>query len=86
MHGDGEERLQELFDKDPELKKEYNVSNKLKNDPRNVTAIGKIDRKTSLDELPQLINFVKVKLHSSDRVPFHANVNALVTNKELSRA
>lgn len=41
-----------------EQMKEYKNQYKLKNDPR-VTKVGKILRKTSLDELPQLINVIK---------------------------
>lgn len=37
---------------------EYKENKKLKNDPR-ITKIGKIIRKTSIDELPQLINILK---------------------------
>lgn len=43
-----------------ELKKEYKnneVSFKLKNDPR-VTKVGKVIRKTNIDELPQLLNIL----------------------------
>lgn len=42
----------------PEQMKEYKENYKLTNDPR-ITKIGKILRKTSLDELPQLINIIK---------------------------
>lgn len=42
----------------PEQMKEYQENYKLSNDPR-VTKVGKILRKTSLDELPQLINILK---------------------------
>ena len=47
-----------LFDtlkKDKELAKEYQINKKLKNDPR-ITPVGKIIRKFSIDELPQMIN------------------------------
>lgn len=42
----------------PEQMKEFKENFKLENDPR-VTKIGRILRKTSLDELPQLINIIK---------------------------
>ena len=43
------------LEKHPELLQEYQKNMKLQNDPR-VTRVGKFLRKTSLDELPQLIN------------------------------
>ena len=42
----------------PEQKAEYEKNFKLENDPR-VTKVGKFMRKTSLDELPQLLNILK---------------------------
>ena len=42
----------------PEQKAEYEKNFKLENDPR-ITKVGNFMRKTSLDELPQLINILK---------------------------
>lgn len=50
--------LAEILEKDPTLKEEWERDFKLKNDPR-VTRVGKILRKTSLDELPQIFNVIK---------------------------
>lgn len=44
--------------KDPKIKKEWQENYKLKNDPR-LTKIGKFLRRTSIDELPQLLNVLK---------------------------
>ena len=45
----------------PEQMKEFKENFKLKNDPR-ITNMGKFLRKTSLDELPQLINIIRGEL------------------------
>lgn len=45
----------------PEQMKEFKENFKLENDPR-ITKVGKILRKTSLDELPQLMNILKGEL------------------------
>ncbi|WKV08534.1 sugar transferase [Thermoanaerobacterium sp. CMT5567-10] len=53
-----QEVLEKILSEHPDLKKEYEETFKLKDDPR-MTKIGKILRKTSLDELPQLFNVIK---------------------------
>jgi lipopolysaccharide/colanic/teichoic acid biosynthesis glycosyltransferase len=53
MVPDADARLQ----RDPALRAAFGVNHKLTDDPR-VTRVGKWIRKTSLDELPQLINVV----------------------------
>lgn len=55
MYGDGEARLRAVLESDPALRAEYEEFHKLTNDPR-VTRVGRIVRKYSLDELPQLWN------------------------------
>lgn len=49
--------LNELFKKQPELRKEYEKNHKLDNDPR-ITKMGKLIRATSIDELPQFFNIL----------------------------
>lgn len=57
MVNNSAEVLEELL-KDPKYKKEWNENHKFDDDPR-VLKIGKILRKTSIDELPQFINILK---------------------------
>jgi lipopolysaccharide/colanic/teichoic acid biosynthesis glycosyltransferase len=57
MHKDAAQRLKDLLDSDPELKREFEASFKLKNDPR-VTRVGKYLRKFSIDEFPQFFNIL----------------------------
>ena len=55
MVKNADEILVQLFEKNPNLKKEYEKYHKLENDPR-VTRVGKLLRRLSLDEIPQIFN------------------------------
>jgi len=58
MFVNAEEKLNELLESDADAYREYAKYHKLAKDPR-VTNIGRILRRYSMDELPQLINVLK---------------------------
>jgi Undecaprenyl-phosphate galactose phosphotransferase WbaP len=58
MKKNAEQLLDELLKSDPAIREEWEKYHKLKNDPR-VTAVGKVLRRISFDEFPQLINIIR---------------------------
>jgi lipopolysaccharide/colanic/teichoic acid biosynthesis glycosyltransferase len=55
MHPGADAQLERILADDPDARREYETFHKLKDDPR-LTRVGAFIRRTSLDELPQLVN------------------------------
>ncbi len=69
MIWNADEVLNNILDEDKKLAREYKLNKKLKKDPR-ITKIGKIIRKTSIDELPQMINIFKGEMSLIGNRPY----------------
>jgi undecaprenyl-phosphate galactose phosphotransferase len=80
MFEDGEKILETYLQENPQEIENYNIYHKYENDPR-ITKIGAFLRKTSLDELPQIINIVKGEMSFIGPRPYMLNEQEKIGSK-----
>lgn len=79
MRVNADQLLVKLCKENPEIAEEWNTYQKLRHDPR-ITRIGNFIRKTSLDELPQVLNVLKGDMSFVGPRPFMPSQQMLYEN------
>ena len=80
MREDGDAILAKYLKENPQEVENYSIYHKYENDPR-VTKIGALMRKTSLDELPQIINVLKGEMSLIGPRPYMLNEKEKIGDK-----
>ncbi len=80
MVTDADQRLEDYLDENPCARAEWDATQKLKDDPR-VTPFGRILRKSSIDELPQLFNVLSGTMSLVGPRPMMMHQRALYTGR-----
>jgi len=82
MYENGDKILKEYLKVNPDEVEYYEKYHKYKNDPR-ITKVGKILRKYSIDELPQVINVLKFEMSFIGPRPYMVEEGKKVNNLNL---